>query len=147
MQFTQYTSKFNQRKFPITLVCENVTNAANIGSLFRTADAFGIEKIIFCGSPIRLGRKMTETSRSTEKYIDFEWCEYAEEALERLRPAYQIFALEIASNSTALFQTKFECLKLFALAVGDVNLGVSEACLKLSDHIVLIDICLVKTAA
>jgi tRNA G18 (ribose-2'-O)-methylase SpoU len=52
MQLTHYNSTFNKQTFPIILVCDNITNAPNIGSLFRTADAFGIEKIIFCGSEI-----------------------------------------------------------------------------------------------
>lgn len=35
------------------------------------ADAFGIEKIIFCGEQIPFGRKMTKTSRATEKFVTF----------------------------------------------------------------------------
>ena len=140
MQLTHATSKFKHQKFPIVLVCENMTNAANVGSLFRTADTFGIEKIIFCGSTIPAGRKMTKTSRSTEKYVDFECCENAEKALEKLRlSAYEIVALKIASNSVPLYETKFHCQKPFAVVVGDENLGVSERCLKLCDHIVHID--------
>ena len=72
MQLTHYTTKFNQQQFPITVVCENVSNAPNIGSLFRACDAFGIEKLIFCGTDIPLGRKMTKTSRSTEKSVNYQ---------------------------------------------------------------------------
>ena len=71
-QLDHYTSKFSKRNFPITVVCHNVTNAPNIGSLFRTCDAFGVEKLILCGDNIPLGRKMTKTSRATEKAVDFE---------------------------------------------------------------------------
>lgn len=140
MQLTHYNSKFNQRTFPITLICENVTNAANVGSLFRTADAFGIEKLIFCGSPIPLGRKMTKASRSTEKYVHFEWCESAQEVLKRLKLSnYLIIALEIENNSKSLFEVSFGNEKPIVLIVGDENFGVSERCLNLSDHIVHID--------
>ena len=140
MQLTHYNSKFNQRRFPITLVCENVTNAANVGSLFRTADAFGIEKVVFCGSPIPLGRKMTKTSRSTEKYVNYEWCDSAEEVLKTLKTSgCQIIALEIASNSKSLMQMEFQSDQPFVLLIGDENFGVSEGCLELSDHIVHID--------
>ena len=140
MQLTHYNSKFNQQKFPIILICENVTNAANVGSLFRTADAFGVEKLIFCGSPIPFGRKMTKSSRSTEKYVDFEWYETTDEALKKLKKSdYQIIALEIASNSKSLYKMKFVPNQLIALLVGDENFGISENCLKLSDHIVHID--------
>lgn len=140
MQLTHYNSKFNQQTFPITLICENVTNAANVGSLFRIADAFGIEKLIFCGSPIPSGRKMTKTSRSTEKYVNFEWCEHTEEVLKTLKTSnYQIVALEIASNSKSLAEMDFGNKHPIALIVGDENFGISESCLKLSDHIVHID--------
>ena len=140
MQLTHYNSKFNRQKFPITLICENVTNAANVGSLFRTADAFGVGKLIFCGSPIPLGRKMTNTSRSTEKYVNFEWQEDAEEVLKKLKTAgCQIIALEIASNSKSLTEMEFRSDQPLALIIGDENFGVSESCLKLADHIVHIE--------
>ena len=69
MQLDHYSTKFKNQIFPIILICENVTNAANIGSLFRTADAFGIEELVFCGDDIPLGRKMTKTS--TRRVICF----------------------------------------------------------------------------
>ncbi len=47
MQLTHYNTNFNKRRFPIILICEQVTNAPNIGRIFRTADAFGIEAILF----------------------------------------------------------------------------------------------------
>ncbi|OBX26557.1 SpoU rRNA methylase family protein [Gelidibacter algens] len=140
MQLTHYTSKFNQRTFPITLVCENVTNAANIGSLFRTADAFGLEQVIFCGSPIPFGRKMAKTSRATEKYVNFKWQENSSEVIHTLKASgFQIIALEISASSTPLSNMTLDTQKPIALLIGDENFGVSEACLKLSDHSIHID--------
>lgn len=140
MQLTHYTSKFNQKTFPITLVCENVTNAANIGSLFRTADAFGIEKIVFCGSPIPLGRKMTKTSRATDKYVSYEQQEDTIELLKTLKSSgYHIVALEITASSRSLSHVKFNSNHPMALLVGDENFGISQTCLNLSDHLVHID--------
>ncbi len=140
MQLTHYNSKFKQQKFPITLICENITNAANVGSLFRTADAFGIEKIFFCGSPIPLGRKMTKASRSTEKHVNFEWSENTETVLEKLKTSgCQIIALEIASTSKSLMKMEFKEDEPLALIIGDENFGVSEDCLMMSDHIIHIE--------
>ena len=65
MQLNHYTSKFKKQPFPIVLISDNVTHAANLGSLFRTADAFGIEHLVLGGNPIELGRKFTKTSRAT----------------------------------------------------------------------------------
>lgn len=137
MQLTHYNSKFTPQTFPITLVCENVTNAANVGSLFRTADAFGVEKLIFCGSPIPLGRKMTKTSRSTEKHVPYERHEHTEDVVKNLKTlGYQIIALEIASTSSPLKDMRFKPNQPIALLIGDENFGISEICLELSDYIV-----------
>ncbi|MBA6154194.1 TrmH family RNA methyltransferase [Gelidibacter maritimus] len=136
MQLTHYNSNFEQHSFPITLICDNVSNAANIGSLFRTADAFGIEKIIFCGNPVPFGRKVAQTSRSTEKYVNYEWHDNPENILQKFRSlGYLILALEITDNSTSLIHMELNTKQPIALLIGDENFGVSETLLKLADHI------------
>ncbi|WP_044397611.1 TrmH family RNA methyltransferase [Lacinutrix sp. Hel_I_90] len=140
MQLNHYTNHFKKQKFPIVLVCENVTNAPNIGSLFRTADAFGIEKIIFCGSSIPLGRKMTKTSRATEKVVNYETFEKASVVISQLKADnYQIIAIEITENSKPIHTYSFSTNKPIALIIGDENFGVSEYLLKQSDAIIYID--------
>ncbi|WCO00373.1 TrmH family RNA methyltransferase [Psychroserpens ponticola] len=140
MQLNHYSTSFTKRKFPITLVCENVTNAPNIGSLFRTADAFGIEKIVFCGDHIPLGRKMTKTSRATEKSVCFEVSNNAEEIATKLKSyGYQIIALEITSTSKSLYTHQFSINQPIALIIGDENFGVSETLLNLCDNTIHIE--------
>lgn len=136
-QLDHYSSTFSKRTFPITLVCENVTNAPNVGSLFRTADAFGVEKLILCGEHIPLGRKMTKTSRATQNYVDFEVCNNASEAVLLLKnKGYQIIALEITNNSHALHTFQFSNKQPIALIIGDENFGISETILNMSDAII-----------
>ncbi|WP_452598170.1 TrmH family RNA methyltransferase [Pontimicrobium sp. MEBiC01747] len=140
MQLTHYNTKFTKHTFPITLVCENVTNAPNIGSLFRIADAFGIEKIIFCTSEIPMGRKMTKTSRATEKVVDFEVNENISLVINQLKTkGYKIVSLEITDNSTPIHNCQFSKKQPIALVIGDENFGVSEPILALSDTIIHID--------
>ena len=140
MQLTHYNTNFTKRSFPIVLVCDNVTNAPNIGSLFRISDAFGIEKLILCGEYIPLGRKMTKTSRATEKVVDFEVFESASEVVENLKSkGYQIISLEITDISKPIHEFKFSMKKPIALIIGDENFGVSEAILNSSDAIIHID--------
>lgn len=140
MQLTHYNTKFKKQKFPITLVCDNVTNAPNIGSLFRISDAFGVEKLILCGENIQLGRKMTKTSRATEKVVDFEIVESASKIIEDLKSKnYQIISLEITNNSKPIHTYKFSKERPIALIVGDENFGVSEPILKISDAVIHID--------
>ncbi|WP_452601277.1 TrmH family RNA methyltransferase [Pontimicrobium sp. MEBiC06410] len=140
MQLTHYNTKFTKHTFPITLVCENVTNAPNIGSLFRIADAFGIEKIIFCTSEIPMGRKMTKTSRATEKVVDFEVNENISLVINQLKTkGYKIVSLEITDNSIPIHNCQFSKEQPIALVIGDENFGVSEPILALSDTIIHID--------
>ena len=140
MQLTHYTTKFNQQQFPITVVSENVSNAPNIGSLFRACDAFGIEKLIFCGTDIPLGRKMTKTSRSTEKSVNYQIQKSALEVVTKLKQDnYFIISLEISTNSQALNNINFNIGKPIAIIIGDENFGVSEDILNISDAIVHIN--------
>lgn len=140
MQLDHYTSKFSKRTFPITLVCENVSNAPNIGSLFRTSDAFGIEKLYLCGEHIPLGRKMTKTSRATEKSVNYELVDDAFTVVQTLKnKGYYIIALEITSQSKPVSEYKFQQNQNIALVIGDENFGVSESVLGLSDAVFHID--------
>ena len=139
-QLTHYNTQFTKQTFPIILICDNITNAPNIGSLFRTADAFGVEKIIFCGSPIPSGRKMTKTSRSTEKVVVFEERDSILETIQLLKSEdYQVISLEITNNSQKIDSFTFRKNQKIALIVGDENFGISESVLNLSDGIVQIE--------
>lgn len=140
MQLNHYNTNFNKRTFSITIICENVTNAPNIGSLFRTADAFGVEKIVFCGDDIPLGRKMTKTSRATEKVVPFEVKENASEVVSQYKEqGYHIVALEITSESTSIHSSVFPKEKPIAIVIGDENFGVSQDILKQCDAVFHID--------
>ena len=122
------------------MVCDNVTNAPNIGSLFRIADAFGIEKLILCGEHIPLGRKMAKTSRATEKVVNYEIAESASKIVEGLKNEnHQIISLEITTKSKPIHTFNFSNKKPIALIIGDENFGVSDAILKISDAIIHID--------
>ncbi len=140
MQLTHYNTTFTKRTFPVTLVCDNVTNAPNIGSLFRIADAFGIEKLVLCGAHIPLGRKMTKTSRATEKTVLYEVSDSASVVVKSLKEkGFQIITLEITDSSTSIHTFKFSAEKPVVLVIGDENFGVSNHILKLSDAAVHID--------
>ena len=140
MQLTHYTTNFSKRSFPITLVCDNVTNAPNIGSLFRIADAFGIEKLILCGEHITLGRKISKTSRATEKTVNYKIADSASTIIELLKSQdYLIISLEITNSSNPIHTYKFSSEKPIALIIGDENFGVSESILKMSDTIIHIN--------
>ena len=140
MQLTHYNTNFTKKQFPITLICDNITNAPNLGSLFRIADAFGVEKLIFCGEHIPLGRKMTKTSRATEKVVNYKVETSALDVVAKLKSKnYHIISLEITSHSKPIHKFKIPKNKPIALVVGDENFGVSDDILKLSGDVIHID--------
>lgn len=137
MQLNHYNTHFQFKTFPITVICDNVTNAPNLGSLFRICDAFGVKDLILCGQNIPLGRKMTKTSRATEKIVQFSTKENCIDAIVELKnKGYFLVALEITSTSYPLYSYVFPTNQPIALIVGDENFGISEAVLKLCEAIV-----------
>lgn len=137
MQLNHYNSTFKKQKFPITLICDNVTNAPNIGSLFRISDALGVEELIFCGENLQLGKRMKKTSRSTEKYVSHKVESDILQVVTSLKAKrYFIIALEITDSSISLDDFILNTNQPIALIIGNENVGVSEDILKLADEIV-----------
>ena len=139
MQLTHSTSKFKKHKFPIVLICDNIYNAPNIGSVFRIADAFGVEELVFCGKDIPIGRRMTKTSRSTEKYVNYRTEVDTEIALSSLKKTHRLIALEITEKSKSLSALKLTSKEPIALVIGNENYGIALPVLKLCDTIIHID--------
>lgn len=140
MQLTHYNSNFSKRPFPITLICDDVTNSLNIGGIFRLGDAFGVQNIIFCGEQININNKVKRTSRSTEKVVSYRISENIEAVVNKLKTEDNLLvALEITSESVSLSRFKFETNKHLVLIVGAENIGVSESVLNLADVNIHID--------
>ena len=137
MQLNHYNSTFKKQKFHITLICDNVTNTPNIGSLFRISDALGVEELIFCGENLQLGKRMKKTSRSTEKYVSHKVESDILQVVTSLKAKrYFIIALEITDSSISLDDFLLNTNQPIALIIGNENIGVSEDILKLADEIV-----------
>ncbi|WP_411768761.1 TrmH family RNA methyltransferase [Winogradskyella sp. A3E31] len=133
MQHTHYTSEFKPQQFPIVLVCDAISNAANVGSLFRVADAFGVEKLIFCGDNFNLGRRYKKTSRSTEKYVNYGIENNSLHVLEDLKKqGYMLIALEITESSQPISKLKITEQPV-ALVVGNEITGISNNVLEFVD--------------
>jgi tRNA G18 (ribose-2'-O)-methylase SpoU len=140
MQLTHDTTKFNKKTFPITIICDNVNNAPNIGALFRVCDAFGVEKIIFTGETLDIpSRKMQKTSRSTEKYVAYEKIKDIHQYLDIIKKTHQIIAIEITENSKPIHQYQFNKQKPIAFIIGDENFGIEENILNKTHEIIHIN--------
>ncbi|QLE03029.1 TrmH family RNA methyltransferase [Galbibacter sp. BG1] len=136
MQLDHHTSNFKIRKFPITLVCDNITSAANIGSIFRLADAFGVEKIIFSGTEPTFSRRTEKTARATHKIIPFEFIEDSiSTVLDLKKNGHLILALEITTNSIPIQHLKITGEQPIVLILGNENFGVSQNFIEIADSI------------
>lgn len=128
-------------KFPVIVLADNLMGDANIGSLFRLADAFNVEKIIFCGTPFNPeNNRLKKTARSTLKNVAYEFQENSIEAIEKLKELnYAVFALEITSDSQALGSINFEKESKIVLIIGNERNGIEDSLLEISDKKVHIE--------
>lgn len=140
MQLDHYTSKFSKKIFPIILVSDNVSHAANLGSLFRAADAFGISHLILGGKTVELGRKFIKASRSTEQSISFEQAENIVEKIKDLKLRnYLIIGLEITVTSIKISDLKIPKNSKIVFVIGDEKHGISASILEICEYVVHIE--------
>jgi len=116
----------------IILICEHITSPANAGSIFRLADAFGIQEIIFCGNqPEIKSSRLRKTARNTEKTVPFRASESIKNTLRELHNlSFTSIALEITSDSVALSNIDFTAIHKVALVIGAERLGVTQQTLE-----------------
>jgi tRNA G18 (ribose-2'-O)-methylase SpoU len=116
-------------KLPVTVVLDNVRSAQNVGSFFRTADAFGIEHVALCGiSCTPPNREIHKTALGAELSVAWSYFETTLECVEKLRSeGYRILAIEQIENSTMLNKFCAEPNTKYALVFGNEVEGVDQA--------------------
>lgn len=126
------------KTYPICLLAHDIDVPMNVGSLFRMADALGVEKIFLSGSSsVPPNPKITKTSRSTEKYVPFAYGKDPFEILESLKAdGYSILSLELTTSSIDIGALPMEGIGKVCLVLGSENAGVSQGLLDASDHTV-----------
>jgi 23S rRNA (guanosine2251-2'-O)-methyltransferase len=115
-------------KLPVVVVLDNVRSMHNIGSIFRTADGFAVEKICLCGITAQPPhREIEKTALGATQSIAWQYFAYPVQAIEQLRlEGYQIIAVEQAENSTMLQDFNIIKGQKYALVFGNEVNGVSE---------------------
>lgn len=123
-------------KYPVCFLAHDIDVPMNIGSLFRIADALGIEQIYLSGtSPIPPNNKIKKTSRSTEKYVSFSYEEGPIILVKRLKSeGYTIISLEITSSSLDIRNLSMSNNEKVCLILGSENSGVCQELLDASDQ-------------
>lgn len=127
----------NANKTPIVLILDNVRSLNNVGSAFRTADAFRITKIYLCGiTGTPPHREIHKTALGATDTVDWEYIEDTVEAIKNLKKkGFKICALEQASHSVLLDEFQPKADEAYALIFGNEVFGVEEDVLLETDHV------------
>jgi tRNA G18 (ribose-2'-O)-methylase SpoU len=122
-------------KTPIVIVLDNVRSMHNVGSVFRTADAFLLERICLCGyTPQPPHRDIHKTALGATETVSWTYFPSAAEAIDALRAdGYTPWAVEQVHDSIALQELSFTMDEKIALVFGNEAEGVQPAVLPLCD--------------
>lgn len=122
-------------KTPVIVVLENIRSAYNVGSVFRTADAFLLEAIYICGYTCKPPHKeIKKTALGAEDSVTWKHFESTDLAIKELHElGYKIYAVEQVSGSTMLNQLNFSPDEKIAVIFGNEVTGVEQATIQQSE--------------
>ncbi len=122
-------------KLPVIILLENIRSMHNVGSVFRTADAFLAEGIYLCGyTPQPPHRDIHKTALGATETVSWKYAEKTRDALTFLKTAgYQILAVEQVSGSVPLQRFTLNSGEKIVLVFGNEVQGVSEEALEFCD--------------
>jgi tRNA G18 (ribose-2'-O)-methylase SpoU len=125
-------------KIPLIVVLDNIRSLNNIGSVFRTSDAFLIEKIYLCGITAQPPHKdIHKTALGATESVDWEYVEDSLALVEKLKKEGVIVAsIEQAESSTMLQNFGIELNKKYAVVFGNEVKGVQQKVVSASDYCV-----------
>ena len=130
------TEEFKQvEKIPVAVVLDDVRSEMNVGSVFRTADAFVVEHIALCGITATPPKhEIHKTALGAEDSVAWSYHKTALEAVQKLRnQGYTICSIEQVHGSVSLEEFTIEQGKKYALVLGNEVKGVSQAVVDASD--------------
>ena len=124
-----------QDKLPVTVILDSVRSMHNVGSIFRTADAFAIEQLFLCGitgQPPH--REIEKTALGATHSVQWKYFENIQDAIAELKSnGYQIIGIEQAENSVKLNEFQPDPGKKYALIFGNEVDGVSDNAMEVID--------------
>lgn len=137
-QLSHHEFARTRQRFPLRLIADDVQRPANVGALFRIADAFGIERLYLSGrSVLPPHPKLAAAARHAERAVAWEHRESAAALVRELRAeGHLIVSLEITADSVDIRQLQLPTGIPVCLLVGSEQHGVRAGLLELSDHVV-----------
>lgn len=122
-------------KLPLVVVLDDVRSMYNVGSVFRTGDAFRIEAVYLCGiSATPPSTEIHKTALGAEESVEWRYFPSAVEAVEHLHSEdYDVYAVEQAEGSTMLHEFSPAYNKRYAVVMGNEVKGVHQEVIDLCD--------------
>jgi tRNA G18 (ribose-2'-O)-methylase SpoU len=116
------------KKIPLVVVLDNVRSQHNVGSVFRTSDAFLVEAIYLCGiTATPPHAEIHKTALGAEDSVDWKYFENTLDAVEELKQkGYHLAAVEQAENSISLEKFQLEKDTKYAIIFGNEVHGVEQ---------------------
>ena len=123
-------------KTPITVILDNVRSAINVGSIFRTSDAFLIENILLCGiTATPPDKEIRKSALGSTNSVKWEFFEKTIDAVNKLKTdGYHIIGVEQADKSTILNEISLP-KKPIAIILGNEINGVSQEVINICDEV------------
>lgn len=123
------------KKLPVAVVLDNVRSEMNVGSVFRTADAFLIERVCLCGiTPQPPRAEIHKTALGAEESVAWQYYPTPLAAVEQLKSeGYKICSIEQVHDSVNLAEFKLESDEKVAIVLGNEVKGVSQEVVDASD--------------
>lgn len=125
-------------KIPISIILDNVRSANNIGSVFRTADAFLLKKIYLCGvCATPPDKNIRKTALGATESVEWEYFENTLEAVQQLKhKGVKILSIEQTEESTMLNDFCTQADEEYALVFGNEIKGVQQEVIDQSDEVI-----------
>lgn len=122
-------------KIPVVVVLDNIRSGMNVGSVFRTADAFKIERVILTGITAQPPHKeILKTAIGASLSVDWEYHEQVADAVLSLKKQdYQIIGIEQTTDSVSINDVTIDTDKKHAIVLGNEVDGISDDVLPLLD--------------
>lgn len=124
-------------KIPVIILLDNIRSMNNVGSIFRTADSFRLEKVILAGiTPTPPHREITKTAIGAELTVAWDKVEDAIETARSLQAeGYKILSIEQAEDSIHLQQFSVNPEDKYVLVLGHEISGVQQELIDISDTV------------
>jgi 23S rRNA (guanosine2251-2'-O)-methyltransferase len=128
----------NTKKNPLALILDDVRSLHNVGSVFRTCDAFLVEKLYLCGITGQPpDREIHKTALGATESVDWAYEKNVLDLVEKLQSeGWQIIAVEQADNAVLLQDFVFENNRKYALVFGNEVFGVKEEIVSQADSVI-----------